>query len=175
MSTLGRAAGVGLVIACLVACSGAGEGEADAAAATDAAAEPTAPAELVGNWTLVQLDAADLTTDGETPTMMFGADGTVAGNTGLNRYSTVADMEQLSLGILALGPAVTTRRAGPPGAMEVERKFLEHLANEFLQDTSARVLDLVHAVAKTWHLSLVLDLVLGPDAYAVLGDLSEHC
>jgi len=131
MRALGRAAWIGLVITCLVGCGGAGtEGEAGTGAGDDAAGgEAAAPAELVGSWTLVQLDGADLAAGGDAPTMMFGHDGTVAGTTGINRYSTTADMDLLAEGILALGPAVTTRRAGEPEAMEVERKFLEHLAN----------------------------------------------
>ena len=137
MKALGRAAWIGLVIACLVGCGGAAtEGEAGADAGDDAVGgDAAAPAELVGSWTLVQLDGADLAAGDDAPTMMFGPDGTVAGTTGINRYSTTADMEQLAGGILALGPAVTTSREGAPEAMEVERKFLEHLANPLSFET----------------------------------------
>jgi len=55
------------------------------------------------------------------------ADGTVSGSTGVNRLTGAVGAVGLgseTLGFTRLG---TTRRAGPPRAMELERRFLQAL------------------------------------------------
>jgi heat shock protein HslJ len=57
-------------------------------------------------------------------TMKFGGDGSVSGDTSVNRYQGRATIDA---GKLSFGPLATTRRAGPPALMDQESKFLKAL------------------------------------------------
>ena len=83
------------------------------------------PAVLAGtNWTLRSLAGGDVTTP--SPTLSFEEAGRVGGNAGVNRFGGEASIEGRSL---RLGPLMTTRMAGPPDRMELERRYLEALAD----------------------------------------------
>jgi len=101
------------------AAHGHGEGEEEEAAGVGA---------LEGEWALVMIDGAEVEVRlPSPPTIRFEEDGTVSGSSGVNRYTTRADLEQIASGRLSLGPTAGTRMAGPPAAMEVESGFLERL------------------------------------------------
>lgn len=95
--------------------------------------------DLTGDWTLAKLQGVDLATLLPTsmhkPNLSFGPDGKVSGFTGVNRLSSALDLEALAKGQFKLGPAITTRMAGPPEAMSVENKFTTALQ----QATGAKV------------------------------------
>lgn len=55
-------------------------------------------------------------------TMEFGEDGSVSGDTSVNRYQGRATIDA---GKLSFGPLAATRRAGPPALMDQESKFLK--------------------------------------------------
>ena len=55
-------------------------------------------------------------------TMTFAEDGSVSGNTSVNRYQGRASVEGTKV---SFGPLATTRRAGPPALMDQEMKFLK--------------------------------------------------
>ncbi len=55
-------------------------------------------------------------------TIAFTADGSVSGNTGVNRFQGQAKIDGDRL---TLGPLATTRRAGPPALMDQESRFLK--------------------------------------------------
>jgi len=69
---------------------------------------------LTGDWKLVRIGAKEVPKTVEA-TLSVTADGKVSGNTGVNRYSG-----QLAKEKTLFGPLISTRRAGPPEAMEVE-------------------------------------------------------
>ena len=76
---------------------------------------------MEGVWQVVELDGRACELPG--PEIEFGAER-VSGSTGVNRFSGEVRTEQG----LFFGPLVTTRMAGAPRAMEVERDFLAALA-----------------------------------------------
>lgn len=53
-------------------------------------------------------------------TLEVSQDGTVSGNTAVNRYSGKATLKEMSI---RFGPLAMTRRAGPPAMMDQESKF----------------------------------------------------
>ncbi len=55
-------------------------------------------------------------------TIKFAEDGSVSGDTSVNRYQGRATIDA---GKLSFGPLATTRRAGPPALMDQESKFLK--------------------------------------------------
>jgi heat shock protein HslJ len=61
---------------------------------------------------------------GAAPTLVLDPDGTVSGSTGVNRFRGTYELAE---SLLEIGPLVTTRMAGSPEAMEVERHFLSVL------------------------------------------------
>lgn len=89
--------------------------------------------DLVGQWTVTQLDGTDigklLPASLKKPSLDFGSDGKVTGTTGLNRLTSMIDTEALMKGQFKLAPAATTKMAGPKEAMDVESKFLNALTN----------------------------------------------
>lgn len=92
----------------------------------------TSVKDLAGEWTLSKLGGTDIASllpaSLKKPTLGFGADGKVTGFTGVNRLSSMINTDALMRGEFKLGPAVTTKMAGPPEAMNVESKFLDALA-----------------------------------------------
>lgn len=94
---------------------------------------PANTAAIEGQWNLVALggepvgDAAALEAMGvpRAPHMVIADDGAAAGFAGVNRYST-----RLTVGLggeASFAPAVSTKMAGPPQAMDLERRFLMDL------------------------------------------------
>ncbi len=82
------------------------------------------PAALVGEWTLVEVAGAAPAEGMRTPTLTVMADGTVGGNSGVNRFTgRLADGDEA-----VFGPMASTRMAGPPAAMELENRVLKAMA-----------------------------------------------
>jgi heat shock protein HslJ len=79
--------------------------------------------ELEGSeWWVVSIGGEPLL-DHSTPTIAF-ADGRVAGRATVNRYH---GPYRIVDGGIELGPVAMTLMAGPPDAMELERRFVEAL------------------------------------------------
>ncbi len=105
--------------------------------ATDASSEAldedaaVVPRRLVGTWRLESLQGEVVdppaAMDAETPSIALAADGSVTGTTGVNRLTGRVEAEGLGSDALGFAPLATTRRAGPPAAMELERRFLQVL------------------------------------------------
>jgi len=97
-------------------------------AVTACRSTPEAGAVPTGTWAFDTLEGADLSALARTPEVTIGADGLLAGFTGVNRFSGRAEPEALTAGRLQAGPLAATRMAGPPAAMKAESKVLELLA-----------------------------------------------
>jgi len=82
------------------------------------------PARPEGTWRLVELPGIDVAQLSRAPELVIGADGTLSGFAGVNRFSGRTDAEALAEGRIAAGPMTATRMAGPPEAMSVEARFL---------------------------------------------------
>ena len=110
-------------------------------------------ATAAGTWRLVALEGVDVTTLDEVPELVIGADGSLSGYGGVNRFSGQADAEELREGRLRTGPLISTRRAGPPAAMETESRFLALLGATPEWRRSDGVLELVRdgAVKARFH------------------------
>jgi heat shock protein HslJ len=81
---------------------------------------------IVGpTWTLVSIDGKKVV-DQSTASMILGAGGKVAGNTGVNRFSGTADIKGNEI---SFGPLATTRRGGPPVLMAQESMFLKAMSD----------------------------------------------
>jgi heat shock protein HslJ len=97
-----------------------GGASAIVAQATDV--EPTgavAPPELPGtSWTLVDLAGETVAVS---PTIAFGADGTVSGSAGCNTFNGTYTIDGSAV---SFGPLATTRMACPDDVMSVEDAFL---------------------------------------------------
>jgi len=70
--------------------------------------------EMTGDWKLVKIGEKEVPKTVEA-TLSVTAEGKVSGNTGVNRYSG-----QLAKEKMLFGPLISTHRAVPPEAMEVE-------------------------------------------------------
>lgn len=79
---------------------------------------------IIGNWLCEDIDKKGVI-DIAQSTLELKPDGTVAGNTSVNRYSGTVEISDNNF---ALGPLATTRRAGPPALMDQESRFLAALA-----------------------------------------------
>jgi len=77
-----------------------------------------------GTWTLTELEGTGLGALARPAELTIGADGTLAGFSGVNRFSGRVAPEALADGHLRAGPLVSTRMAGPPEAMAVESRLL---------------------------------------------------
>jgi uncharacterized lipoprotein YbaY len=84
-------------------------------------------AELAGTTWRVESLAGSTFADGAAAEITFGADGTISGSTGVNRFRGTYRLDDDRL---TVGPLMTTRMAGPPDAMERERVLLGILAKE---------------------------------------------
>ncbi len=81
---------------------------------------------LVGpTWSLMSMNGKNVV-DQSNASMIFGAGGKVAGNTGVNRFSGTAEMNGDNT---SFGPLATTRRAGPPALMAQESQFLKAMSD----------------------------------------------
>jgi heat shock protein HslJ len=79
---------------------------------------------LVGSWRLVAAEP----TGGSMPSITVDRDGTVSGNSGINKFHARVDVAALSAGNFRLGPVASTRMAGSPEAMRFETAFLQALS-----------------------------------------------
>ena len=78
-------------------------------------------AELAGTgWVVTSIDEEAIPAD-DPPTIAFGEDGSVSGGAGVNRFMGTWSLDE---GVLVFGPLATTRMAGPPERMDLERRFL---------------------------------------------------
>ncbi len=91
--------------------------------------DATAPAELVGNWILAELDRERIAVpEGSArPTLEIGSDGSVAGFAGVNRFTGSLDPAELALRRFELGTLAVTKMAGSPEAMRLEDRTLRAL------------------------------------------------
>lgn len=83
----------------------------------------TDPGSIAGSWVLEGPVAAG----GRQPTMTVGADGSMHGNGGINRYQGALDLAALAAGQWECGGLSMTEMAGSMVAMEAERRFLSAL------------------------------------------------
>ena len=120
----------------LTACKPAPEAEPGAAAdpgGSPPAAEetPTMPdpimtSELAGAWRLLALGDDDSPAAMESPvTLEFTTEG-VGGHSGVNRYRMTVQVDS-TRGTISFGTGMSTLMAGPPEAMDVERRYLAAL------------------------------------------------
>lgn len=145
-----------ILITLAAAACGSGRGtESQASRAAEEAAPPAAsspagadvepagdqglPADLVGSWTLVEIDGAPITAVGKTPTLEIVDDGSVSGVGGVNRFHT-----QLKLvdGRMSFGPVAATKMAGPPEAMDLESTYFTRLGSASSYETDGETLRL---------------------------------
>ncbi len=81
--------------------------------------------ELAGTgWVVTSIDEDPLLVE-DPPTIAFEEGGGVSGGAGVNRFVGTWSMDE---GVLVFGPLATTRMAGPPDRMDLERRFLSVLA-----------------------------------------------
>lgn len=83
----------------------------------------------VGSWRFERVLDRAVPADARAAGVTIGADGSVAGSTGVNAFGGEADPAGFVDGMLRLGPIMSTRRAGPPQAMALERDILTVLAH----------------------------------------------
>ena len=74
-------------------------------------------------WAVTSIDEEPIEVD-DPPTIAFGQDGSVSGGAGVNRFTGTWSLDE---GVLVFGPLATTRMAGPPERMDLERRFLDVL------------------------------------------------
>ena len=89
---------------------------------------------LFGKWLAEDIDGRGVI-DNAQSTLEINQDGSVSGNTAVNRYSGKATIDGQKL---TFGPLVMTKRAGPPALMDQESKFnsaLERVASFRIEDT----------------------------------------
>jgi heat shock protein HslJ len=91
---------------------------------------PPAPEPLVGTtWTLESFHTADAVSSvlaGTTITAVFGADGSLSGSAGCNRYFASYNVTGTSLSISSVGS--TKMACGAPGVMQQESTYLSLLS-----------------------------------------------
>ncbi len=80
--------------------------------------------DLAGStWVVTSLDEESLDVD-DPPTIGFDDEGHVSGGAGVNRFTGTWSLDE---DVLVFGPLATTRMAGPPEQMDLERRFLDVL------------------------------------------------
>lgn len=110
---------------------------------------------VVGSWTVTGYNngaEAVVSTDPDGAiTAEFGEDGSLGGDSGVNRYRTTYEISSNGGGI-TIGPPAGTRKAGPPALMEQERLYLaalESAATFTLQGDTLTLRDASDAIAVT--------------------------
>lgn len=79
------------------------------------------PADFLGEWTVTSIAGAPVVED--SPAFLgFGADGSVYGDTSVNRLSGSWSVDEFFS-----GPMASTRMAGPPELMMQEQRMLDSL------------------------------------------------
>ncbi len=94
-------------------------------ACASSAPRPAVLADLVGSWQLV----AEVPAGARIPTLAIGSDGSLAGNSGVNRFRSRLDGAALAQGQLRLDALSGTEMAGPAAAMQLEQTFLQLLTS----------------------------------------------
>lgn len=93
--------------------------------------EPVGAAALAGTWDIVRAgaqDVADVLPEGaREPMLTLEETGAYSGFAGVNQFSGTYDTEALALGLWEGGPVVTTKMAGPPALMALERSIVSGL------------------------------------------------
>jgi heat shock protein HslJ len=84
---------------------------------------------MVGSWALVALDGEPVDGAGKAITLEIRDDRSAGGSSGINRFMTRLKTDALADGRIGFLPTAGTMMAGPPGAMETERVFLERLGS----------------------------------------------
>ncbi|TWU10455.1 heme-binding protein [Allorhodopirellula heiligendammensis] len=100
---------------------------------------------VFGNWVIVDIDGHGVVELAE-PTLEIAADGSVSGNTSVNRYfgkATIAG-DQIQFGKMG-----ATRRAGPPALMDQEQQFLNALGKVTRYKIDDK--DLLHLFDGDWN------------------------
>lgn len=96
-----------------------------------ASTTPPSPESLYNDWTLATLagnSVSELVPQGaRLPSLSIARDGKVSGYTSINALGSSLDQTALTNGRFALGPIMTTRRAGAPQLMAVESLFVDSL------------------------------------------------
>lgn len=132
------------------ACAGALCMSGCASGPAPAAADPVAAAQRVrGTWELLTLGGKLVeanTQKGERqPDLTVNEDNSVRGFAGVNSFSGPLDAKALASGVFKAGPFITTRRAGPPGLMDLETRVLDALSNADAYGVSGSRLTLLRA------------------------------
>jgi heat shock protein HslJ len=122
-----------------------------ASAALMGCAQTPPPAQLAGpQWQLVELPGQVLPAapGGPRPTLnIAGEPARATGSTAVNNFVGTAQMAGGDA--LVFGPLATTRRAGPPAAMQLETAYLAALAATRRYRTGAGTLELLDAQGRT--------------------------
>ncbi|MBL9149188.1 MAG: META domain-containing protein [Phycisphaerae bacterium] len=98
----------------------------------DTAAEARVPSALLGDWTLVALDGAPVTTAPNAhnaPSMTVMADGSLAGGGGVNRWGSKVAVKGLASNRFEMSMPFSTMMAGDPDAMKLESAFMRALSS----------------------------------------------
>ncbi|MGP1346174.1 MAG: META domain-containing protein [Phycisphaerales bacterium] len=130
-----------LVALIVTGCSSAGDPNASGGN-TDDASLPAPATAILGDWALIAIEGTslndfDLQGLRATPSINIEPDGRVGGNAGVNRWFSSLNLAQLAQGRFAIGPAGSTKMAGPPSAMQIEDRFLGALARAARFDLDA--------------------------------------
>jgi heat shock protein HslJ len=95
------------------------------AACASAAPHPASIDDLVGAWLL----EAAIPAGARLPTLNIAADGTLHGNSGVNRFRGAIDPKALAEGRWRATDLAGERKAGAADAMQLENQFLRALAS----------------------------------------------
>jgi heat shock protein HslJ/phosphoglycolate phosphatase-like HAD superfamily hydrolase len=98
------------------------------------------PTSIVGKWLAKEIDGRGVV-DNADSTLEVADDGSVSGNTAVNRYGGNVTMEGQKI---KFGPLRMTRRAGPPALMKQESRFVQALAKVAgfrIDDSTLKLLD----------------------------------
>ena len=91
-------------------------------------AERTGIDVMTGAWRIVSVRgeevAKTLPEGAREPTLTINDDGSIAGFAGVNRVSGRVDAKKLAQGVWEAGPLVSTKMAGPPELMALEREIM---------------------------------------------------
>jgi heat shock protein HslJ len=135
-----------LAIPTLSACSTGGSSDA-----------PQGMTALAGEWNVLSINGSPLprsvAESPRRPTLNFAPDGKVSGSGSVNRIMSAVNLGELDKGRITFKPVAGTLMAGPPEAMETERKFTAALANAKAFSVSGNDLSITDGVRELLTLS----------------------